>query len=51
MLEGIKTSVLKCVSACIDTTDDFSGEDRLEDENSKEDGNRGDYNLTIPKQV
>ena len=51
ILEGIKTGVLKYESACTDTAEDFSGEDRLEDENSKEDGNRGDYNLTILKQV
>ena len=51
MLEGIKTGVLKCESACTDTAEDFSGEDRLEDENSEEDGDRGDYNLTILKQV
>ena len=51
MLEGIKTDVLKCESACTDTAEDFSSEDRLEDENSEEDGDRGDYNLTILKQV
>ena len=51
ILEGIKTGVLKYESACTDTAEDFSGEDRLEDENSEEDGNRGDYNLTILKQV
>ena len=50
MLEGIKTGVLSCDKACIDPNEDFSGEERVEDEGEDE-GEKGDYNLTILKQV
>jgi len=51
MLEGIKTGVLKCDAACTDLNEDFSGEERLEDEVSEDDSEKGDYNLSILKQV
>ena len=50
MLSGIKEGVLGCDQAATDPDEDFSGEDKLElDKNEEED--KGDYNLTILKQV
>jgi len=51
MLGGIKEGVLKCEDACTDPNEDFSGEEKLEVEPEGEEDDRGDYNLTILKQV
>merc|ERR1712227_943985 len=51
MLSGIKEGVLSCDQACADPDEDFSGEERLEMDTDNEEEDRGDYNLTILKQV
>ena len=50
MLKGITDGVLSCDDACNDPDEDFSGEEKLEDTDN-EDDDKGDYNLTILKQV
>ena len=51
MLKGIKEGVLSCDQACTDPDEDFSGEDKIDLDNDNEDDDKGDYNLTILKQV
>ena len=51
MLRGIKEGVLSCDKACTDPDEDFSGEDKLEMDTENEEDDKGDYNLTILKQV
>ena len=51
MLRGIKEGVLSCEEACADPDEDFSGEEKLELDTENEDEDKGDYNLTILKQV
>ena len=51
MLRGIKEGILSCNQACADPDEDFSGEERLEMDTDNEEEDRGDYNLTILKQV
>ena len=51
MLRGIKEGVLSCEEACADPDEDFSGEEKLELDTENEEEDKGDYNLTILKQV
>ena len=51
MLEGIKRGILDAEGTCKDPNEDFSAEDRNEDDGPEEEGDRNDYNVTILKQI
>ena len=52
MLDAVQKGVLIADEACTDSGEDFSGEEKAEDENDNEETeSRSDYNVTILKQV